>query len=82
KDLVIKNRVGGERFKPDLNRPSRSLKVVLQTSHVPPWQREQLPLIYLNDVLVIIPNIGVDANFKADSDEMGLVVTWHIGSEE
>lgn len=77
KQLFIKNRVGGERFKPDLNRPSRSLKVVLQISNVPPWQREQLPLIYLDDTLAIIPNIGVDAHLKAAVDEMGLLVNWH-----
>lgn len=77
KQLCIKNRVGGERFKPDLNRPSRSLKVILQTSNVPPWQRTQLPLIYLDDVLAIIPDIGVDAHLKAAADEMGLLVSWH-----
>lgn len=77
KQLLIKNRVGGERFKPDLNRPSRSLKVALQTSSVPPWQRAQLPLIYLEDTLAIIPDIGVDAHLKAATDEMGLLVSWH-----
>lgn len=77
KQLFIKNRVGGERFKPDLNRPSRSLKVILQTSSIPPWQREQLPLIYLGDTLAIIPNIGVDAHLKATENEIGLLVTSH-----
>ena len=84
KQLVIKNRVGGERFKPDLNRPSRSLKVLLQMSGVPPWQRERLPLIFMDETLVIVPNIGaeknsqlVDANLKAAADEMGLQVFWH-----
>lgn len=85
KQLVIKNRLGGERFKPDSNRPSRSLKVLLQMSCIPPWQREQLPLIYLDDVLVMIPLIEselnlqanlVDANFKAAANEMGLQVFW------
>lgn len=80
KPLFIKSRVGGERFKPDLNRPSRSLKVVLQTANVPPWQREQLPLIYLADTLAIIPNIGVDAHLKAATDEIGLLVSWHTNS--
>ena len=77
KQLVIKNRAGGERFKLDLNRPRRSLKAVLQSAGVPPWQREQLPLVYLDNDLVIIPNIAVDAHFKAHPDEMGLIVTWH-----
>lgn len=74
--LRIKNREGGERFKPELGRPYRSLKQVLQTHAMPPWQREQLPLIFKDETLVIIPNVGVDANLRASDDEMGLVVNW------
>ncbi len=74
--LRIKNRVGGERFKPELGRPYRSLKQVLQTHAMPPWQREQLPLIFMDETLVIIPNVGVDANLQANTDEIGLVVNW------
>ncbi len=74
--LHIKSREGGERIKPDTKRPSRSLKTVLQTAAIPPWQRSQLPLIYINETLAMIPNIAVDASFKAAADEMGLVVSW------
>ena len=74
--LRIKNREGGERFKPELGRPYRSLKQVLQTHAMPPWQREKLPLIFMDETLVIIPNVGVDANLQANKDEMGLVVNW------
>ena len=77
KQLQVKNRTGGERFKPDLNRPSRSLKTVLQTAAMPPWLRSQLPLIFLDDSLVVIPNIAVDANYRAQITEMGLIVEWH-----
>ena len=74
--LRIKFREGNERFKPQLGRPYRSLKVMLQNVDVPPWQRAQLPLIFMDDTLVVIPNIGVDANLQASCDEMGLVVNW------
>ena len=74
--LRIKNREGGERFKPALGRPYRSLKQVLQTHAMPPWQREQLPLIFMDETLVIIPNVAVDAGLQANSDEMGLTVNW------
>jgi tRNA(Ile)-lysidine synthase len=74
--LRIKNREGGERFRPDLGRPSRSLKTILQTCEIPPWQRAQLPLIFMDETLVMIPNVGVDVGFKANVDEMGLVVNW------
>ena len=74
--LRIKNREGGERFKPELGRPYRSLKQVLQTHAMPPWQREQLPLIFMDETLVIIPNVGVDAGLQAADEELGLMVYW------
>ena len=79
--LRIKNREGGEFFKPALGRPRRQLKTVMQASAIPPWQRAQLPLIFMDETLVIIPNIGVDAELVAREHEMGLVVSWepHTG---
>ena len=74
--LRIKFREGSERFKPQLSRPNRSLKVMLQNADMPPWQRDQLPLIFMDETLVIIPNVNVDAGLQASSDEMGLVVNW------
>lgn len=85
--LRIQYRQGGERFRPDLGRPSRSLKTVLQACEVPPWQRAHLPLIFMDETLVLIPrvmiaNIGldaiVDASFRANADEMGLQVRWQF----
>jgi tRNA(Ile)-lysidine synthase len=74
--LRIKNREGGEHFKPALGRPKRSLKTMMQSSAIPPWQRTQLPLIFMDETLVIIPNVGVDAEMQAQSHEMGLSVNW------
>ena len=74
--LRIKNRQGGERFRPELGRPSRTLKYVLQTSAMPPWQREQLPLIFMDETLAYIPNLGATAELQAKPHETGYVVTW------
>jgi tRNA(Ile)-lysidine synthase len=74
--LTIKTRVGGERIKPDLNRPSRSLKTVMQQAAIPPWQRSRLPLIFVGEMLAIIPNFAVEASLKAAANEMGLIVSW------
>ncbi len=74
--LRIKNREGGEHFKPALGRPKRHLKAIMQSSQTPPWQRAQLPLIFMDETLVIIPNIGSDAEMEAESHELGLSVRW------
>ena len=74
--LRIANRAGGERFKPDLNRPTRTLKYLLQEINMPPWQRERLPLVYLDDALAVVPNVGVNCQMQAAQHEQGLVIIW------
>ena len=74
--LRIASRAGGERFKPNLNRPTRTLKYLLQEVNMPPWQRERLPLIYLDDALAVVPNVGVNCQMQAMQHEQGLVITW------
>lgn len=74
--LRIASRAGGERFKPDLNRPTRTLKYLLQEIGMPPWQRERLPLVYLDDALAVVPNVGVNCQMQADEHEQGLLITW------
>ena len=74
--LRIQNRIGGERFKPNLNQPSRTLKYLLQKSMIPPWQRKKIPLIFSEDQLVAVPNFGVHHEFQADSNKPGFKVEW------
>jgi tRNA(Ile)-lysidine synthase len=75
--LRIGRRIGGERFKPDATRPTRTLKHLLQEAQMPPWLREQLPLIYCDDTLAIVPGIGVACELQAGPQETGLLVSWH-----
>ena len=74
--LRIASRTGGERFKPDLARPTRTLKHLLQEANMPPWLRERLPLVYLDDALAVVPNVGVSCQMQAGEGERGLVITW------
>jgi tRNA(Ile)-lysidine synthase len=46
----------------------------LQEHHVPPWQRERLPLLYCGDELVSVVGVVVAAGFHASNSEPGLVV--------
>lgn len=73
--LHIKNRAGGERFKPALGRPSRTIQHLLQAHAIPPWQRVHYPLVFAEETLVCIPNLGVDANIAATAHENGLKIT-------
>jgi len=74
--LRISSRIGGERFKPDVAKPTRTLKHLLQEANIPPWQRERLPLVYCDDTLAVVPNIGVASHLQANERELGLVISW------
>lgn len=74
--LMIRYRQGGESLKPEENRPNRSLKSIFQTSSIPPWQREHLPLLFLDNELACLPDIATASKFSAKEDELGLYVHW------
>jgi tRNA(Ile)-lysidine synthase len=72
--LKIKNRQGGEFFKPDSKRPTKKIKQLLQESDLPPWERDFLPLVFVGDDLASIPNFGIDIKFQTKAKELGLEV--------
>ena len=75
--VIIRFRLGGERIRPDCNRPRRSLKNLLQEASFPLWERESLPLLFSGEHLVWAPGIGVDCGFQAGVSDLGLIVSWH-----
>ena len=58
--LKIRNRQGGESFKPDSKRPTKKIKQLLQESDLPPWEREFFPMIFVGDEVACVPNFGID----------------------
>ena len=74
KKLIISNRKGGESFKPDSKRPTKKIKQMFQESDIPPWERENFPLIFVGDELASVPNFGVDIKFQTKPKEAGLEV--------
>jgi tRNA(Ile)-lysidine synthase len=74
--IMVRSRNGAERFRPDCRRPTRTLKYLFQEAGLPPWQRQNLPLLFLEEILVVVPGIGVACDFQASRDEMGLVIAW------
>ncbi|MFA9274522.1 MAG: tRNA lysidine(34) synthetase TilS [Candidatus Aquirickettsiella gammari] len=63
KRMIIRRRQGGERLKLAKNRPSRDLKSHFQSAKIPFWQREKLPIIYIDEQLFFVGLLGVDAAF-------------------
>ncbi|MDO8292567.1 MAG: tRNA lysidine(34) synthetase TilS [Gallionella sp.] len=79
--VTLRLRSGGETLRPDPHAVTRTLKNLLQEHHVPPWQRERLPLLYCGEELVCIPGVAVAAEYQASADEAGIslgVLPWAV----
>ena len=72
--LKIRNRQGGEFFKPDSKRPTKKIKQLLQESDLPPWERDALPLIFVDDELAFVPYFGIDQKYQVKPQEIGLKI--------
>ena len=61
--VTLKLRQGGEALRSHPGSMSRALKNLLQEHHVPPWQRDRLPLVYCNEELICVPGIAVASGY-------------------
>lgn len=55
--VEVRFRQGGEDCRPAGRRGRRSLKKLLQESTVPPWSRDRLPLVYVEDTLAAVAGL-------------------------
>ncbi len=74
--VTVRLRRGAEHIRPDNKRPTRTLKNLLQEHDIPPWQRDTLPLLFCDEMLVAIPGIGVEYTYQAAPEEEGRVLKW------
>ncbi|AZN35931.1 tRNA lysidine(34) synthetase TilS [Iodobacter ciconiae] len=62
-DFELRPRVGGECLRLFVGGARKALKQLYQDAGVPPWLRQNIPLVYLNGELAAVPGLGVDAAF-------------------
>jgi len=77
--LQVRFRQGGERFQWRGQR--RIVKKLLQEAKLLPWQRPFIPLIYYENQLVAIPNMGIRDDFVAQEGEKGWEIEWLLLSQ-
>lgn len=75
-NVVLKARQGGERLQPDARRPRRSLRNLLQEAAVPPWERQCLPMLWVNERLAWVGGVGCEAAFACPPGEEGILLLW------
>ena len=74
--VTIRPRQGGERLQPASNRPTRTVKNLLQEASIAAWERDALPFIYSGDTLACIPGVAIDHRFQAQPGEASVVPAW------
>jgi tRNA(Ile)-lysidine synthase len=70
--VTLRLRHGGETLRPAPNAATRTLKNLLQEHHVPPWQRDRLPLLYCGEELVCVLGVAIAAEYQAVGEEAGV----------
>ena len=74
-ELSLRSRKGGERLRIHAGGPSRELKKLYQDAHIPPWERNQRPLLYADECLIAVPGLFMDADWRSQ-DGCGLRPEW------
>jgi tRNA(Ile)-lysidine synthase len=64
--ITVKFRSGGEKIRLPNRKAHHSLKKLFQESGIPPWERELIPLVYLNNKLAAVGEHWISAEFYSE----------------
>ena len=74
-DVTVNFRQGNEKIKLPGRQGRHSLKKLFQEKAIPPWERNQIPLIYINGYLAAISDLWISADFYSTNKEACYVLT-------
>ncbi len=80
--IAVRFRGGGERCHPDTRARSQTLKKLFQDWHVPPWERDLTPLIFVDGVLAVVGTHCVSRGFAVSAGAEGIELEWELGIYE
>ncbi|MES9811761.1 MAG: tRNA lysidine(34) synthetase TilS [Candidatus Thiodiazotropha sp.] len=75
-EVEVRFRRGGERCKVSGRHGHRSLKKLFQEWGVPPWERGNIPLVYLDGKLTVIPGHCICNTTHVQPGEQAVVIEW------
>jgi tRNA(Ile)-lysidine synthase len=61
--IVVRTRSGGEKIRLPGRKCHHTLKKLFQEAGIPPWEREAIPLVYLDDKLAVVGDLWISADF-------------------
>ena len=78
--IVVKARSGGEKIRLPGRKGHHALKKLFQEAGIPPWERETIPLVYLDDKLAAVGDLWISADFY--SEKMQGCISLSLQGEE
>jgi tRNA(Ile)-lysidine synthase len=69
--LTVRFRQGGEQLRPQGRQHTHSLKKLMQDAGIPPWQRNRIPLIYIDHELACVCGYWVAEAFAVTGEQPG-----------
>jgi len=75
--LSVGFRQGGERCRPAGRGHRHRLKKLFQEQGISPWQRDRIPLLFLDDQLALITGLCICEPFQAAPGEPGVKPVWN-----
>lgn len=82
--LQVAARVGGERIRLRAQGPNHAVKELLRERAVVPWERERVPLVFVDETVAMVADLFVAAAFRADPADdppsRRLRLVWERGS--
>lgn len=76
KPVEVRFRQGGEALRPVGREGHHALKKLFQETGIPPWSRERIPLLFINDELAMVAGNWVAHEFAVTPEEEGLLPVW------
>ena len=77
--VEIRYRVGGEKIRLPGRKGSHEVRKLYQESGIPPWVRERVPLVYIDQRLAAVGNYWYAADFQATAtDPWRIVLEWNM----
>ncbi len=77
-EVSVKFRTGSEKIKLPGRQGHHSLKKLFQEKSIPPWERELIPLIYLNGELAAVADLWISADFICNTKDQCWQFHWEM----
>ena len=75
--IVVKARRGGEKIRLRGRKGHHALKKLFQEAGIPPWERETVPLVYLDDKLAAVGDLWISAEFYSEKMQDCISLSLH-----